>query len=52
MGNLGLYLSTVIGFLSVLILGMVMFIHYLRVGLDSKSSVVVDPKPENNFNNQ
>lgn len=50
MGNVGLYLSTVLGFLSVLIISMMMFIHYLRVGLNSKSSVIIDPKPENNYN--
>lgn len=47
----GLYVSTVLGFFTVLILSMCMFIHYLRVGLNSKSSIEIDPKPKENYNN-
>lgn len=49
MGNVGLYISTVLGFFSVLMFAIVMFIHYLRLGLDSKSSITIDPKPENTY---
>lgn len=42
---LGWYLSAVIGFMVVLLSGMALFIKYLQMGLDSKSSVVIDPKP-------
>lgn len=49
MGNVGIYVSTVLGVFTVLILSMCMFIHYLRIGLNSKSSVVIDPKPENTY---
>ncbi|BDH63092.1 hypothetical protein [Ureibacillus massiliensis] len=42
---MGLFISTVLGFFTVLMISMCMFIHYLRVGLDSHSSVVIDPKP-------
>ena len=42
---MGLFLSTVFGFLSLLCLSVYMFIKYLRIGLDSHSSVKIDPKP-------
>lgn len=41
-----LWISTVVGFLVLLLIGMSFFIHYLRVGLDSHSSVRIDPKPK------
>lgn len=46
---MGLFISTVLGFFVVLMASMAMFIHYLRVGLDSSSSVQVDPKPNQKF---
>lgn len=44
--NFALYLVTVIGFFVMIIISMSIFIHYLRVGLDSRSSRVVDPMPQ------
>ena len=41
-----MYLTTVLGFSVVLLIGIAFFIHYLQVGLDSKSSVTIDPKPK------
>ena len=49
LSTMGLFISTVTGFFVVLMLAMAMFIHYLRVGLDSKSSVRIDPKPTEKF---
>ncbi|HWK22134.1 MAG TPA: hypothetical protein VNS08_03785 [Ureibacillus sp.] len=46
---MGMFVSTVAGFFVVLMIAMSMFIHYLRVGLDSKSSVKIDPKPTEKF---
>ncbi|MFJ8237569.1 hypothetical protein ACIQ34_17835 [Ureibacillus sp. NPDC094379] len=46
---MGLFISTVLGFFAVLMVCMSMFIHYLRIGLDSKSSVQIDPKPTQKF---
>ncbi|HWL24420.1 MAG TPA: hypothetical protein VNR38_11835 [Ureibacillus sp.] len=46
---MGLFISTVAGFFVVLMISMSMFIHYLRVGLNSHSSVVIDPKPTEKF---
>lgn len=46
---MGLYISTVAGFFAVIMISMSMFIHYLRIGLDSSSSVRVDPKPNEKF---
>ena len=48
---LGWYLSAVIGFMFVLLSGMALFIRYLQMGLDSKSSVIVDPQPTEKYNN-
>ncbi|CAM5207444.1 putative protein OS=Ureibacillus acetophenoni OX=614649 GN=SAMN05877842_11825 PE=4 SV=1 [Ureibacillus acetophenoni] len=42
---MGLFIATITGFMAVLLISMSMFIHYLRVGLNSHSSVVIDPKP-------
>lgn len=47
--TMGLYISTVLGFFAVLMISLAMFIHYLRVGLDSSSSVQIDPKPTEKF---
>lgn len=44
-----MFITTVLGFSAVLLIAMVFFIHYLQVGLDSKSSVTVDPKPKEKF---
>lgn len=41
------YLTTVLGFSIVLIIGVWFFIHYLRVGLQSVDSVNIDKKPKN-----
>lgn len=38
--------TVVIGFIVLLLIGMSFFIHYLRVGLDSSSSVRIDAKPK------
>lgn len=46
---MGLFISTVAGFITVLLISMAMFIHYLRVGLNSHSSIVVDPKPAEKY---
>lgn len=46
---MGLYISTVAGFFVVLMISLAMFIHYLRVGLNSHSSVVIDPKPTKKY---
>nr|WP_198044900.1 hypothetical protein [Lysinibacillus timonensis] len=44
---MGLYISTVLGFFALIMVSLAMFVHYLRVGLDSHSSVKIDPKPTN-----
>lgn len=49
LSTMGMFISTVTGFFVVLMIAMAMFIHYLRVGLDSKSSVRIDPKPTEKF---
>lgn len=41
------WLTVVLGMSSLIIIAMAFFIHYLRVGLDSSSSVKIDPKPKN-----
>lgn len=46
---MGLFLTTVTGFFGLLVVSVAMFIHYLRKGLDSSSSVKVDPKPTEKF---
>ncbi|WP_369436278.1 hypothetical protein [Lysinibacillus fusiformis] len=44
-----MFVTTVLGFSVVLLISVAFFIHYLQVGLDSKSSVTVDPKPHEKF---
>ncbi|MEK5233333.1 hypothetical protein MHB42_16630 [Lysinibacillus sp. FSL K6-0232] len=44
-----MFITTVLGFSAVLLISTGFFIHYLQVGLDGKSSVTVDPKPENEY---
>lgn len=46
---MGMFISTVAGFFAVLMISMAMFVHYLRIGLDSSSSVRVDAKPSEKF---
>lgn len=46
---MGMFISTVAGFFVVLMISIAMFIHYLRTGLDSSSSVRVDPKPTQRY---
>lgn len=46
---MGMFISTVAGFFVVLMICTAMFIHYLRIGLDSKSSVRIDPKPTEKY---
>ena len=41
------YLTTVLGYSVVIIIAIWFFIHYLRVGLNSADSVVIDKKPAN-----
>lgn len=42
---MGLFVVTVFGYF-VAILGVgALFVHYLRAGLDSKQSEIIDPKP-------
>lgn len=48
---IGWYLSAVVGFMFCLLSGMALFIRYLQMGLDSKSSVVIDPMPTEKANN-
>lgn len=44
-----MFLTTVLGFSVILLIGVAFFIHYLQVGLDSKSAVTVDPKPKDTY---
>lgn len=44
-----MFITTVLGFSAVLLISMGFFIHYLQVGLDSKSSVTIDPKPKEKY---
>lgn len=46
---MAVFISTVGGLFSVLIISLIMFINYLRMGLDSSSSVKIDPKPTDKF---
>lgn len=46
---MGLYVVTVIGYFTAILGVGALFVHYLRVGLDSKQSEIVDPKPTNKF---
>lgn len=41
------YLTTVLGYSIIIIIAIWFFIHFLRVGLQSSDSVVVDKKPAN-----
>lgn len=43
---MGLWLVTVLGFTAILLISTAFFIQYLRSGLDSHSSVVIDAKPK------
>lgn len=43
------YLVTVLGFSIIIIIAIWFFIHFLRVGLQSSDSVVIDKKPEHEF---
>lgn len=44
--NFTLYLITVIGFTILIVMCVGLFIHYLRVGLDSRSSRIIDSMPQ------
>lgn len=48
---LGWFISAVVGFTFCLLAGMALLIRYLQMGLDSKSSYIVDPKPTENLKN-
>ncbi|WP_312755907.1 hypothetical protein [Rummeliibacillus suwonensis] len=43
------FIATVGGMFGLLIVAGSLFVHYLRVGLDSSTSHIVDPKPKNKF---
>ena len=45
--DLAPYLTTVLGYSLIIIIAIWFFIHFLRVGLHSADSVVVDKKPAN-----
>ncbi|MEK5331222.1 MULTISPECIES: hypothetical protein [unclassified Lysinibacillus] len=44
-----MFITTVLGFSAVLLISTGFFIHYLQVGLDTKSSVTIDPQPKEKF---
>ncbi|MGE7943191.1 MULTISPECIES: hypothetical protein [Lysinibacillus] len=44
-----MFMTTVLGFSAVLLISLGFFIHYLQVGLDTKSSVTVDPMPKEKY---
>lgn len=46
---MSMFLATVAGFFVILMVALSMFVHYLRSGLDSHSSVKVDPKPTEKY---
>lgn len=46
---MGLYVVTVIGYMAAILGVGALFVHYLRVALDSKQSEIVDPKPTNEY---
>lgn len=46
MTTLASYYTIVLGLGGVLIIGLMLFIHYLRIGLHSHDSVVIDAKPK------
>lgn len=41
------FLASVGGMFGLLIITGAIFVHYLRVGLDSSTTYIVDPKPKN-----
>lgn len=43
---MAVWLTSVLGLSSVLFISLAFFIHYLRSGLDSSSSVKIDQKPK------
>ncbi|WP_170061539.1 hypothetical protein [Rummeliibacillus pycnus] len=43
------FLASVGGMFALLLVSGALLIHYLRVGLDSSTSHIVDPKPKNKF---
>lgn len=46
---MGLYVVTVVGYF-VAILGVgALFVHYLRAGLNSKQSEIIDPRPTDEY---
>ena len=49
MTTLASYYSIVLGLGGVLIIGLMLFIHYLRIGLNSHDSVEIDAKPKASF---
>lgn len=46
MTTLASYYSIVLGLGGVLIIGLMLFIHYLRIGLNSHDSVEIDAMPK------
>lgn len=46
---MGIFLTTVTGYIGLLLISLVFVIHYLRKGLDSSSTVEIDPKPTDKF---
>ncbi|GEK31533.1 hypothetical protein KZO01_18420 [Kurthia zopfii] len=46
---MGLYVVTIIGYMAAILGVGALFVHYLRVGLDSKQSEIVDPKPTTKY---
>ncbi|MFJ8263766.1 hypothetical protein ACIQ4I_17815 [Rummeliibacillus sp. NPDC094406] len=43
------FIATVGGMFGLLLVSTALLIHYLRVGLDSSTSHIVDPKPKTKF---
>lgn len=43
------FIATVSGMFGLLLVSGALFVHYLREGLDSSSSNIVDPKPKTKF---
>lgn len=39
------YLTIVLGYSALILISLMFFIHFLRSGLDSRSSVTIDPLP-------
>lgn len=46
---MGLFVATVTGYMVVLLTSLAFILHYLMKGLDSSSSVKIDPKPAEKF---